>query len=92
MSMKRLRILRRWFSRKIGFSRLLCLGLLVGFVVLRLLDPAPIRELRVRVFDTFQRLAPRVKTGPSPVTIVDIDEASLAKLGHGPCLRTWSST
>src|ERR1700761_9034864 len=88
MSMKRLRILRRWFSRKIGFSRLLCLGLLVGFVVFRLLDPSPIRELRVRVFDTFQRLAPRVKTGPSPVTIVDIDEPSLAKLGQWPWPRT----
>jgi len=85
--MKRLRILRRWFSRKFGFSRLLCLGLLIGFAALRMLDPAPLEELRVRTFDTFQRIDPRTKTA-RPVTIVDIDEKSLAKLGQWPWPRT----
>src|ERR1700677_2583398 len=85
--MKRLKILRRWFGRKFGFARLLCLALLIGFAAVRIVDPAPIEELRVRIFDSFQRITPRVKTA-RPVTIVDIDEKSLTKLGQWPWPRT----
>src|SRR3984893_6759357 len=85
--MKRLRILRRWFGRRFGYARLICLVLLVGLAALRIADPAPIEELRVRTFDTFQRIDPRVKTA-KPVAIVDIDEKSLAKLGQWPWPRT----
>jgi len=85
--MKRLRVLRRWFGRKFGYARLACLALLIGFAALRFADPAPIEELRVRTFDAFQRIAPRVKTA-RPVTIVDIDEKSLAKFGQWPWPRT----
>src|ERR1700676_2044309 len=86
--MKRLRILRRWFARKFGYARLLCLALLIGFAGLRIVDPAPVEELRVRGFDTFPRVDPRVKTA-RPVAIVDIDEKSLAsKLGQWPWPRT----
>jgi adenylate cyclase len=85
--MKRLRILRRWFGRKFGYARLLCLALLIGVAALRVADFAPIEELRFRTFDTFQRFDPRVKTA-RPVTIIDIDEKSLAKLGQWPWPRT----
>ena len=85
--MKRLKILRRWFGRKFGYARVLCLALLIGFAAMRIADPAPIEELRVRTFDTFQAIKPRVKTA-RPVTIVDIDEKSLAKLGQWPWPRT----
>src|SRR5712672_814434 len=85
--MKRLRILRRWFKRRFGYARLMCLALLIGLAALRIADPAPVEELRVRTFDSFQRIDPRVKTA-RPVTIVDIDEASLAKLGQFPWPRT----
>src|SRR5919204_5296169 len=87
--MKRSRILRRWFARKFGYARLACLALLIGFAALRIFDPAPIQELRLRTFDTFQVLDPRVKT-VRPVTIVDIDERSLAdpRLGQWPWPRT----
>jgi adenylate cyclase len=85
--MKRLRVLRRWFGRKFGYARLACLALLIGFAALRIADPAPVEELRVRTFDTFQRIDPRVKTA-RPVTIIDIDEKSLAKLGQWPWPRT----
>jgi adenylate cyclase len=85
--MKRLKVLRRWFARKFGYARLICLALLIGLAALRIADPAPIEELRVRTFDTFQRIEPRVKTA-RPVAIVDIDEASLAKLGQWPWPRT----
>jgi adenylate cyclase len=85
--MKRLRILRRWLTRRIGYARLLCLGLLIGIAALRIADPPPVEELRVRTFDTFQVLEPRVKTA-RPVRIVNIDEKSLAKFGQWPWPRT----
>jgi len=85
--MKRLRILRRWFKRRFGYARLLCVGLLIGLAALRVADPAAIEEFRVRTFDTFQVLEPRVKTA-RPVRIVNIDEKSLAKFGQWPWPRT----
>src|ERR1700686_1341850 len=85
--MKQPRILRRWFARKFGYARLVCLALLIGLAALRIADPAPIEELRVRTFDSFQLIDPRVKTA-KPVTIIDIDEKSLAKLGQWPWPRT----
>jgi len=87
--MKRPRVLRRWFARRFGYARLACVGLLIGIAVLRWWDPPPIEELRVRTFDSFQRIDPRKKTA-RPVTIVDIDEKSLAdpKLGQWPWPRT----
>jgi adenylate cyclase len=85
--MKRLRILRRWFARKFGYARLVCLVLLIGLAALRIADPPPIEELRVRTFDTFQLIEPRVKTA-RPVTVIDVDEKSLAKFGQWPWPRT----
>jgi adenylate cyclase len=85
--MKRLKILRRWFTRKFGFARLLCLGLLVVFAALRVWDPPPVQELRLRTFDIFQLIDPRHKTA-RPVTIVDIDDKSLGKFGQWPWSRT----
>ncbi|MEH2531299.1 adenylate cyclase [Bradyrhizobium sp. AZCC 1588] len=85
--MKRLRALPKWFKRRIGYARLLCLVLLIGFAMLRVADPAPVEEIRVRTFDAFQRIDPRKKTA-RPVTIVDIDEKSQAKLGQWPWPRT----
>lgn len=86
--MKRLKILRRWFARKFGFARMVCLGLLVVFAGLRLWDPPPVQELRLRTFDMFQLIDPRDKKGVRPVTIVDIDDRSLAKFGQWPWSRT----
>jgi adenylate cyclase len=85
--MKRLRIWRRWFKRRIGYARLVCLVLLIGFAALRVADPPPVEEIRVRTFDTFQRFDHRVKTA-RPVTIIDINEQSLAKFGQWPWPRT----
>jgi adenylate cyclase len=82
-----LRVLRRWFARRVGYARLLCLALLIGFAALRAADPAPVEEIRVRTFDAFQRIEPRKKT-IRPVTIVDIDDKSLEKLGQWPWPRT----
>jgi adenylate cyclase len=85
--MKSFRRLRRWFKRRFGYARLVCLALLIGFAGLRMLDPAPLQELRVRTFDNFQVIDPRVKQA-RPVTIIDIDEKSLKELGQWPWPRT----
>ncbi|MGY4156987.1 adenylate cyclase [Bradyrhizobium sp. USDA 4461] len=87
--MKRLKAIRRWFARRFGYARLACVALLIGIAALRIVDPAPVQELRVRTFDTFQVIEPRQKTA-RPVTIVDIDERSLAdpRLGQWPWPRT----
>ncbi|MGY3532060.1 CHASE2 domain-containing protein [Bradyrhizobium sp. USDA 4452] len=87
--MRRLKAIRRWFGRRFGYARLACVALLIGIAALRIADPAPVQELRVRTFDNFQVLEPRQKTA-RPVTIVDIDEKSLAdpRLGQWPWPRT----
>lgn len=85
--MKRLGVLKRWFKRRFGIARLVCLAILVGLAALRVADPFAVEELRVRTFDGFQVIEPRVKTA-RPVAIIDIDEKSLAKLGQWPWPRT----
>jgi adenylate cyclase len=80
----------RWLSRlarRFGLARGLALVLLVAFVALRITDPLPIQELRVRVFDLFQVLHPREAT-QRPVVIADIDEKSLKTIGQWPWPRT----
>jgi adenylate cyclase len=88
--MKRLKALRRWFKRKFGYARLVCLVLLIGFAALRQWDPHPVQEMRIRTWDYFQLFEPRMKNGVRPVTIVDVDEKSLADpaLGQWPWPRT----
>jgi adenylate cyclase len=84
--MKRMRRVRR-LAWQFGRARAFCLVLLLSLALLRIADPPAIEELRLRVFDTYQVIQPRVKTA-KPVTIVDIDEKSLAKYGQWPWPRT----
>jgi adenylate cyclase len=86
--MRRLRAIRRWFTRRFGYARLACLALLVGFAALRIADFAPIEEIRVRTFDTYQRIDHRRKPAEPIVRIVGIDEKSLKALGQWPWPRT----
>ncbi len=76
----------RW-SRQFGIARAVCVVLLLALVPLRLADPPPLEELRLRTFDLFQALRPRVQT-TWPVVIVDIDEPSLKQIGQWPWPRT----
>jgi adenylate cyclase len=76
----------RW-ARQFGLTRAVCLVLLFALVLLRVMDPRPLQELRLRTFDLFQVLRPRAQT-EFPVVIVDIDEASLKEIGQWPWPRT----
>ncbi len=76
----------RW-ARQFGMARAVCLVLLFALIPLRLADPRLLQELRLRTFDFFQVLRPRLQDG-YPVVIVDIDEDSLKAIGQWPWPRT----
>src|SRR5262245_29017007 len=57
------------------------------FIIIRIWDPPPMEELRLRSFDLYQLLVPRV-TDERPVTIVDIDDESLSAYGQWPWPRS----
>ncbi|MEH2508987.1 adenylate cyclase [Nitrobacteraceae bacterium AZCC 1564] len=75
------------YAQQFGYARFLSILLLFVLLGVRVADPLPLEELRVRVFDMYQILQPRVTT-QRPVVIVDIDEKSLSKLGQWPWPRT----
>jgi adenylate cyclase len=75
------------WARRFGVARAVCIVLLSALVALRIWDPRPIQELRLRAFDLFQVLHPRQQAG-HPVVIVDINEASLREIGQWPWPRT----
>lgn len=76
------RLLRAWADV------LVPLAVLLAAVAWRGLDPAQvIQGARLSVFDTYQRLQPRTYE-PAPVRIVDIDDATLARIGQWPWPRT----
>jgi adenylate cyclase len=73
--------------RRIAPGFLFSLLILISAVLTRSSDPAIISAMRGAGFDTLQRLWPRQMDEPQPVRVVDIDEASLKKLGQWPWPR-----
>ena len=71
-------------------SKVTLLGLFVLSigVALRVADPDVVEVMRVKTFDLYNRISPRVADEQSPVVIVDIDEKSLAEMGQWPWPRT----
>lgn len=61
--------------------------LLMLGVGLRAIDPLALADARVKVFDFFQQMKPR-EYMPLPVRIIDLDDASLNRLGQWPWPRT----
>lgn len=55
-------------------------------IALRVFDPWPIEQLRLKLFDLYQEVTPR-QVGSYPVTVIDIDEASLGEFGQWPWPR-----
>src|SRR5436305_12843702 len=76
-----------WLGRRLSSARALGVVLLFALLFLRVTNPLPLEELRLRAFDIFQVIKPRDAT-LRPVVIVDIDEESLRKLGQWPWPRT----
>lgn len=80
-------MMKRLFSRRILF--LPFIPVLCGLLLL-VADSRPQQVLRNNLFDQYQRWQPR-EYANAPVRIVDIDEASLARLGQWPWPRTLSA-
>src|ERR1700756_3550243 len=89
-----------WLSRqfrRLASARFLGVVLLIALLAVRVANPtAPavgpvtmaLEDLRLRAFDVFQNIQPRVAT-QRPAVIVDIDEKSLhSRLGQWPWART----
>src|SRR5262245_25023777 len=74
-------------TRIFASSRSFGVFLLMLLIAVRISDPSPVEELRLRSFDWFQTLQPRSGSAHF-VTIVDIDEASLNAYGQWPWPRT----
>ena len=71
--------------RRIGFIAIGAV-LLVLMVGIRIIDPYPVRAVRLFFFDYAQRVEPR-KPASLPVRVIDIDDGSLALLGQWPWPR-----
>ncbi len=78
---------RSRFTRFFGVRRTVGLAMLAGLIALRIWDPPSVEDLRLRSFDVYQILKPRIPT-VKPAVIVDIDEDSLRTLGQWPWPRT----
>ena len=76
-----------WWWGKIGtYGALIVLVLMAG---IRFWDPAPVEALRLKTFDMYNRIQPRIPAEGRPmVGIIDIDEKSLAQEGQWPWPRT----
>jgi hypothetical protein len=81
-AMKRLRKLRRWFGRKFGYVS----GAPDLFSVLCIVDRAPVEELRVRIFDTFQ-VVDSVKTAKPVVFFLSMAESGIPMLSPNSTSR-----
>jgi len=79
-------ILRR-SAQALASRRSVGLLLLAILLLIRVWDPRPLEELRLRSFDFFQNISPR-DSAVRPVVIVDIDESSLIAFGQWPWPRT----
>jgi adenylate cyclase len=70
-----------------GPGTLVALSLLLAAIAIRIADPAPVENFRVKTFDLYQNLSPR-PIGNHPVAIVDLDEKSLNEFGQWPWPRS----
>lgn len=55
-------------------------------IALRIFDPWPVEQLRLKLFDLYQEMTPR-QIESYPVVVIDIDEASMSAFGQWPWPR-----
>ena len=70
----------------LGLPRLIGLLVLILLTALKYGDPVPLERLRLALFDRYMAGNPRLPA-ESPVVILDIDEASLSRIGQWPWSR-----
>ena len=79
----------RWTAqlRSKSAAYIVSLVVLAVLVVVRIWDPLPLQMLRLKSFDLYQQIHPRVPTR-LPIVIVDLDEESLGAYGQWPWPRS----
>ncbi len=77
----------RYFGNKNTLIRLIGLAAATLILLISFLPSQPYSRLNTMVFDSYQRLNPRVWNG-SDIVIVDIDERSIDRLGQWPWPRS----
>lgn len=76
---------------RLPFGLLILMLLISGNIAVYLWDPPPLQLLRHNTFDHFQRLKPR-DYQDTAVRIIDINDASLQRIGQWPWPRTQVAT
>ncbi len=79
--------MNRIFRNKNLIVAIVVMATLLVAVQWRMIDPNVLKTARNITFDSYQRLKPRTPV-PTPVRIVDIDDASLKIFGQWPWPRT----
>jgi adenylate cyclase len=74
-------------TQRFGVRRGVGIILLAALIGFRIWDPTPLEDLRLKSFDFYQVLKPRIATA-QPAIIVDVDEESLRAFGQWPWPRT----
>ncbi|MEP5732052.1 MAG: adenylate/guanylate cyclase domain-containing protein [Sulfitobacter sp.] len=77
----------KWIIRRFDWARSVALGLLVLLLMVRIWDHDFVQTFRFQAFDLYQQIKPR-QAGQFPVTIIDVDDQSLAEIGQWPWPRT----
>ena len=75
-------------NAKFSLGLILALFLMSGGIYLRYVDPWWVEVIRLKVFDSYNRLHYRDPGDLSAVVIVDLDEKSLAEVGQWPWPRS----
>jgi adenylate cyclase len=78
---------RAFWKKVFGGGRIVALVLLLIFTFIRFENPEVLEMVRAKVFDQYQRWKPRIPE-TNAVTVVDLDERSLAEVGQWPWART----
>lgn len=73
----------KFFRKLFGSGQWLAFLVLIGLSALRIANPEPVEFVRLKVFDTYQKIKPR-PAGEQMVAVIDLDEQSLAEVGQWP--------
>ena len=85
-----MKLIIRW-ARWFGLARAVCIVLLFALVPLRVIDPRPLEEVRLRAFDLFQVLRPREQTA-RPQHLKQIERTPrTSSSGRGSMTRSGTS-
>lgn len=79
-----------FFKKAFSFDRVVGFGLLLVMLAVYAKEPYPVKFFRSKTFDFYQIIKPREipPAATQPVTIIDLDERSLAEVGQWPWPRS----